>query len=129
MQALAGRLLENEEQKFHDLIARNQIKLFKSHVCLKVLAKNNKTATIRVSRDIIGSLHSFSAKNNKPVGWENTLSYPLSPIPLCLTTVDGKPRKTAKSKLRIFVERMRFNNSGQPTRSGSRIKAQLYLHR
>ena len=99
MQALTGRLLENGEQKFHDLIARNQIKSFKSHVCSKVLAKNNKTATIRVNRDINGSLHSFSAKNNKPVGWENALSYPLSPIPLCLTTVDGKPPKTAKSKL------------------------------
>ena len=67
MQAFTGRLLENGEQMFHDLIARNQIKSFKSHVCSNVLAKNNKTATIRVNRDIIGSLLSFSAKNKKLV--------------------------------------------------------------
>ena len=95
MQAFTGRLLENGEQKFHDLIARNQIKSFKSHVCSKVIAKDNKTATIRANRGIIGSLLSFSAKNNKPIDWENALSYPLSPIPLCLSTADGKPRKTA----------------------------------
>ena len=33
MQAYTGRLLGNGEQKFHDLIARNQIKSFKSHIC------------------------------------------------------------------------------------------------
>ena len=68
MQAFTGKLLENGKQKFHDLIARNQIKSFKSHVCSKVIAKDNKTATVRVNRDIIGSLLSFSAKNNKPIG-------------------------------------------------------------
>ena len=65
MQAFTGRLLENGEQEFHDLIAINQIKSFKSHVCSKVIAKNNKTAMIRVNRDITGSLLSFSTKNNK----------------------------------------------------------------
>ena len=68
IQAFTGRLLENGEQIIHDLIARNQIKSFKSHVCSNVLAKNNKAATIRVNRDIIGSLISFSVKNNKLVG-------------------------------------------------------------
>ena len=103
MQAFTGRLLENGEQKFHDLIARNQIKSFKSHVCSKVIAKDNKTATIRANRDIIRSLLSFSAKNNKPIDWENALSYPLSPIPLYWSTADGKPRKTAKNKLQEVV--------------------------
>ena len=46
---------------------------------------------------------SFSAKNNIPIDWENALSYPLSPIPLCLSTADGKPRKTATSKLQEVV--------------------------
>ena len=106
MQAFTGRLLENGEQKFHDLVARNKIKSFKSHVCSKVLAKDNKTATIRVNRDISGSLLSFSAKNNKPIDWENALSHPLSPIPLCLSIADGKPRKTAKKyTARSCIER------------------------
>ena len=102
MQAFTGRLLENGEQKFHDLIARNQIKSFKSHVCSKVIVKDNKTATIRANQDIIRSLLLFSAKNNKPINWENAL-YRLSPIPLCLSTADGKPRKAAKSKLQEVV--------------------------
>ena len=38
-----------------------------------------------------------------PIDWENALSYPLSPIPLCLSTADGKPRKTATSKLQEVV--------------------------
>ena len=91
MQTFTGRLLENGEQKSHDLIARNQIKSFKSHVCLKVIAKGTKTETIRANQDIIGSLLSFSAKNKKPIYWKNALSCPLSPIPLCLLTADGKP--------------------------------------
>ena len=68
-----------------------------------MIAKDNKTATIRANRDIIASLLSFSAKNKKPIDWENALSYPLSPIPLCLSTADGKPRKTAKTKLQEVV--------------------------
>ena len=68
-----------------------------------MIAKDNKTATVRVNRDIIGSLLSFSAKNNKPIDWENALSYPLTPIPLCLSTADGKSRKIAKSKLQKVV--------------------------
>ena len=49
IKAFAGRLLEKGEQKLHDSIIRNQIKSFKSHVCLKVIAEDNKTATIGIS--------------------------------------------------------------------------------
>ena len=91
MKAFTGRLFENGEQKLHDSITKNQIKSFKFHFCLKVIAEDDKTATIRVNRDIIGSLLSFCAKNNKPIDWEHALSYPLSPIPSCLSTADSKP--------------------------------------
>ena len=85
------------------MITRNPIKSFKSHVCSKVITKDNNIATIRANRDIIGSLLSFSAKNNKPIDWENALSYPFSPVPICLSTADGKLGKTAKSKLQEVV--------------------------
>ena len=85
------------------MITRNQIKSFKFHVCLKVIAKDNKTAMIRANWDITGSLLSLSAQNNKPISLENALSYQLLPIPLCLSTADGKPRITAKSKLQEVV--------------------------
>ena len=96
LKVFTGRLLENGEQKFYDLIRRNSIRSFKYHICSKMIPKDNKTATIRVNRDIIGSLLSFSAKNSKSSDWENVLSYPLSPIPLCLSTPGGKPRKWQK---------------------------------
>ena len=67
MRAFTGRLLENGEQTIHDLIARNQIKSFKFHVCSKVLSKDNRTASIRANRDIIGSLLSFSARITNPL--------------------------------------------------------------
>ena len=75
----------------------------KSHVCSKVIAKGKKTATIKANRDIIRSLLSFSAKNNKPIDWENVLSYPLSRISLCFSTADSNPQKTAKNKLQEVV--------------------------
>ena len=75
MKSFIGRLLEIGEQKFHDSITRNPVKSFNSHVCLKVIAKDNKTATIRANWDIIGFLLLFAAKTNKSIDWENSLSY------------------------------------------------------
>ena len=90
IKTFTGRRLENGEQKLHDLIARNQIKSFKSHACSKVIAKDNKTATIRANRDILGTLLSFCSNNNKRIDQE---------------TAYGKPRKTAKKQTaRKFVE-------------------------
>ena len=104
MKTFTRRLLENGEQKFHDSITRNPVKLFKSHVCSKVIAMNNKTAKTRANQDITGFLLSFSATNNKPINWENALLYPLSLIPLCLSTADVKIRITAKSKLQVLLK-------------------------
>ena len=56
MKSLKGSLLENREHQFHDSITRNPVKSFKSHVYSKVIAKNNKTATVRTNRGIIVSL-------------------------------------------------------------------------
>ena len=103
MKTFTRRLLENGEQKFHDSITRNPVKSFKSHDCSKVIAMNNKTAKTRANQDITGFLLSFSAMNNKPIDWENAL-YPLSLIPLCLSTADVKPRITAKSKLQVVLK-------------------------
>ena len=67
MNVFTGRLLEKGEQKFHDSITRNLIKLIKSNVCLRVIAKDIKIATIRANQDIVRSFLSFSARNNKPI--------------------------------------------------------------
>ena len=60
MKTFTRRLLENGEQKFHDSITRNPVKSFKSHVCSKVIAMNNKTAKTRANQDITGFFYFHS---------------------------------------------------------------------
>jgi len=89
MKKFSERLLDGEK-KFHDPISWNPIKSFKIAACTKVISKNNKESTVRVNRDIIRFLLSFSANNNQPIDWSSALTYPLSPIPLCLSTAGIK---------------------------------------
>ena len=62
--------------------------------------KQQRSERIGVSLGLC--FHSLPRITN-PSDWENALSYPLSPFPLCLSTADGKPRKIAKSKLQEVV--------------------------
>ena len=65
----------------------------------KVIKKGDKTSTVSVNRDIIGSLLSFSTKHEKLINWESVLTYPLSPVPLSICSADGIRRKVIKRKL------------------------------
>ena len=96
-----------KRKMFYDPISRNNIKSFKCTSATQVVkSKDNKTTTVTVNRDIIGSLLSFTMKNEKPIDWESALAYPLSPVPLSICSADGVRRKVVKSKLMevIFAE-------------------------
>ena len=84
---------------FHDPIKRNKVTLFQQSTKSVTLQKNGATKTIEVNRNIIGKLLSISAKVSKPIDFEFTLGYPLSPVPLSLSNADGSRRVTQKSKL------------------------------
>ena len=64
-----------------------------------IVKKDSASSTVRVNRDIVASLLTFSAKYDKPIDWSSALSYSLSPIPLSISTADGARRETSKSKL------------------------------
>ena len=88
-----------KSKKFHDPISRNSIKSFKNTSATKVIKRGDKTSTVSVNRDIVGSLLSFSTKHEKLINWEPALTYPLSPVPLSICSADGIRRKVIKSKL------------------------------
>ena len=88
-----------KSKKFHDPISRNSIKSFKNTSATKVIKMGDKTSTVSVNRDIIGSLLSFSTKHEKLINWESALTYPLPPVPLSIYSADGIRRKVIKSKL------------------------------
>ena len=67
----------------------------------KVIKKGDKTSTVSVNRDIIGSLLSFSTKHEKLINWESALTYLLSPVPLDICSADGIRRKVIKRKRKM----------------------------
>ena len=95
-----------KSKTFHDPISRNTIKSFKSKLITQVIKRGDKTSTVSVNRDIIGSLLSFSTKHEKLINWASALTYPLSPVPLSIYSADRFRRKVNKSKLLelIFTE-------------------------
>ena len=52
-----------------------------------------------MSRNILGTLLAYSAKNEWAIDLKNALIYPLGPIPLALAHPDGSRRTTTKSQL------------------------------
>ena len=59
----------------------------------------SKTETVEVNRNVLNKLLAYSAKTGKPINFKDTLSYPLSPVPLSLAHPDGTGRSTTKSAL------------------------------
>lgn len=59
---------------------------------------------IRVSHDNLEPLLSFSPIYDKPIDWDHWL-IPYHQFPLSLSTTDGKPQKTLKSKfLKVLMK-------------------------
>ena len=65
--------------------------------CLITL--NNKQRTIEVNRDILKWLVNFSVSSGMVISYEKAMEYPLSPVPLSITTAEGGRRTTSKSTL------------------------------
>ena len=63
------------------------------------MRKDNKTLSLMVNRNIICALLTYSAKCGNVIDLEKALMYPLLPIPLSISNVDGTRRVTSKSKL------------------------------
>ena len=84
---------------FHAPIKRNNIKLFASTGRTVKLTIGKETSILKVNRNIMARLISWSVKSGKAVDFKEALRYPLCPIPLSIAFPDGSKRSTAKSKL------------------------------
>jgi len=117
------RLIEGGND-FHSTISRNVISSFKNSGKTGIVKKGAAVTTVTVNRDIVATLLTFSAKYDKPIDWNSALSYPLSPIPLSISTADGARRETSKSKLLDLIL-----NEGEVTLTYPKIESSIISNR
>ena len=92
---------------FHDPVKRYRFVNFKETSKSVSIRKDNKTLSLKVNRNIIGALLTYSAKSGKVIDLEKALMYSLLPIPLSISNVDGTRRVTSKSKLLQCIKPLR----------------------
>ena len=99
--------LVNKTSLFHDPVKRCRFVNFKETTKSISIRKDNKTLSLKVNRNIIGALLTYSAKSGKVIDLEKAPMYSLSPIPLSISNGDGTRRVTSKSKLLQSIEPLR----------------------
>ena len=82
------------------VIKKNKIKyLSSSNASVKVQKKKGETTGTKMQRDILGKLFWSSLDTNSSINVEILFTYPLGPVSLALSCLDGTIRKTCESKL------------------------------
>ena len=82
-----------------DVIKRHKFFNFSSsNVTIKV-QKKGQSKEIKIQRDIVGKIIRLSFDTNSCINVENLITYPLAPVILALSYLDGTIRKTCKSNL------------------------------
>ena len=92
-------LIGNNKKRFHDPLPKNKRKTFTDSAKTCITKRGKVATTVKVSRNILGALLSFSAKASKPIYFDVALTYPLSVIPLGIALPVGTRIETPKSKL------------------------------
>ena len=88
-----------------------------------MIKKNIRECTVEVNRNVLGLLVRLSLCSGQPVGFENALRYPLSPIPLSIATPDEERHEANKSKLMDVILK-KTRNPPKPPKSVIAIKKQ-----
>ena len=70
----------------------------------KYIKKKISLTTAEVNRDVLGDLLRQAMRIGQVIDFEETLKYPLSPIPLSLSFPDGIKRSPAKSSLIKIID-------------------------
>ena len=107
-------------------IKRQKIKNFASEFgSYKISSNNKKLVSVSMTRDLFGSIlfHALQAE----VDMEQVLKYPLTPVPLSISHVDGTMQKTPKSKLLQELEK-RVESSTPTKIDVTVIDAMFFLH-
>ena len=70
----------------------------------KYIKKKISLTTAEVNKDVLGDLLRQAMRIGQVIDFEETLKYPLSPIPLSLSFPDGIKRSPAKSSLIKIID-------------------------
>lgn len=97
-----------DESRFQKPIAKQKIQSFVSENKLKVRKEFGKIEQVKVERNMLGRILVLALDNK--IDLLNVLSYPLIPVPLSLSHIDGSLNKTDKSKLFKLLEKRDPNN-------------------
>ena len=84
---------------FFSPLKRNKYKSWKDSAKKIVVKKDRKVKELTFQRDILGILVAHSYQYNWGIDIDSVLRYPLAPVSVPLSTLDGSIRKTVKSKL------------------------------
>ena len=106
--------LVNKTSLFHDPVKRCGFVNFKETSKSVSIRKDNKTLSLKVNRNIIGALFTYSAKSGNVIDLEKALMYSLSPIPLSIFNKDGTSHVTSKSKLLQCIKLVRNETALPP---------------
>ena len=99
----------DDPNSYQNTIKRQKIKNFASEAgSYKVSSKNKRLFSVSMTHDLFGSIlyHAWQAE----VDTEQILRYPLIPVPLSISQVNGTMQKTPKSKLLQELEKRVASN-------------------
>ena len=115
-----------EPKRFEESITRQKVNTFATEVGLhKIRGSDQKVVAVSMVRDLFGSILYLSLQKN--VDMAEVLKYPLTPVPLSLSHVDGSMQKTSKASLMKRLE-SRVKTIDPSNVNTTIIDAMFFLH-
>ena len=112
--------------RFEERIARQRVKTFQSEArSYKISSNKSKLTSTEMVRDVFDGILWLSLEQN--IDMAETLTYPLTPVPLSLCHPDGRMQKTPKSTLLKELESRVLRNDPNSIHV-TIIDAFFYLH-
>eukprot|EP00794_Sanderia_malayensis_P015514 gene15514-17096_t len=117
---------EKDPARFENPIKRVAVSTFATEAGKqRVKGKDGKLVAACLMRDLFGSILHLSLEQN--IDMAEVMKYPLTPVPLSLSNVDGTMLKTPKSKLMSQLEK-RVSTSPPPKVEAYVINAAFFFH-
>ena len=93
----------SNSKRFEESIKRQKLRTFTTEAGIhKIRGPNQQVIAVSMVRDIFGSILYLSLQ--KKVDMAEVLKYPLTPVPLALSHIDGTMQKTTKASLMKHLE-------------------------
>lgn len=116
----------NDPESFERPIPRQKLHTFASEgVRIKKTRIDRKVQELRMERDLFGRILAIALEEKVDI--RNVLEYPLTPVPLCFSHLDGQMNKTNKAKLFKILED-RVKHQPPTTIDVSNIDGFFFLH-